>query len=135
MKVKIFILISLFASLIMACSQKTKTESGKTEVKEVNFYDIEDDVPPPPPVFTSNFKTLQDWLFSICDGKKPNKSITNYEFGLFESPDDYTIFLVGINRHNKGDTSYTRIEFEPSHYVFSTSKKRTQKFEPGAIAG
>jgi hypothetical protein len=124
MRVQNFIILLVFSSLLMACSQKTKTESGKVEVKEVILYDyhVDDEVPPPPPDLTSNFKTLQEWLASICDGKKPNKSIANYEFGLFESPDDYTIFLVGINRYNKGDTSYTRIEFEPSSMYFQLPK-------------
>jgi hypothetical protein len=118
MRGQTFIIISLFASLITACSQKTKAESTKVEVKEVTLYDFEDDVPSPPPDLTSNFKTLQDWLFRICDDSKPEKSIANYNFGLFESPDDNIIYLVGVNKYDKGDTSYTRIEFEPSNMYF-----------------
>jgi hypothetical protein len=120
MRVQNSIFITLVASLIIACSQRTKTESGKVEVKEVTVqhYHVDDHVELPPPDLTSNFKTLEEWLLSICDDKKPNKSIANYKFGLFESPDDYTIFLVGINRYNKADTSYTRIEFEPSNMYF-----------------
>ena len=124
MIVQTFIIISLVASLSTSCTQKKKTESGKVEVKEVTLYDyqVDDDVEPPPPNLTSNFKNLQEWLVNICDDKKPNKSIADYEFGLFESPDDYTIFLVGINRYKKGDTSYTRIEFEPTNMYFPLPK-------------
>ena len=124
MRLQNFIFISLFASLIMACSQKKKTESGKVEIKEekITLYDIVDDVGPPPPDLTSNFKSLQDWLVSISEDKKPKKSIANFEFGLFESQDDYTIFLVGLNTYNEGDTSYTRIEFEPSNMYFQLPK-------------
>ena len=120
MRLQNIIFILLFPSLIIACSEKAKTESVKVEVKEVTVHDVivMDDVEPPLPGLTSNFKTIQDWLLSICDDKKPGKSIANYEFGLFESPDDYTICLVGINRYSKGDTSYTRIEFEPSNMYF-----------------
>jgi hypothetical protein len=137
MRLQDIIFISLFASLIIACSQKTKNESGKVEVKEVTLYDtsydIVDDVDPPPPDLTSNFKTLQDWLLSICDDKKPKKSIANYEFGLFESRDDYTIFLIGINRYTKGDTSYTRIEFEPSNMYFQLPKGEYKNLNRGEL--
>lgn len=91
-------------------------------VQEVTFEDIVDDVPPPPPHLTSNFKTLQDWLFSICDTEKPEKSIATYNFGLFESPDDHVIFLVGLNKYYKENTSVTRIEFEPSKMYFQLPK-------------
>ena len=106
----------------MACSQKTKKESDKVEVKEVTLVDIVDDVPPPPPDLTPKFKTLQDWLFSICDGEKPKKPIANYDFELFESTDDNVISLVGINKYDNKDTSYTRIEFEPSNVYFQLPK-------------
>jgi hypothetical protein len=120
MRAQIFIIILLIASLCSACSHKTKTESGKVEVKEVTLYDyqVDDEVEPPPPDLISNFKNLHDWLVNICNDKKPNKLIANYEFGLFESPDDYTIFLVGINRDRKGDTSFTHIDFKPSNMYF-----------------
>lgn len=127
MKVQTFIIILLFASLIMSCNEKTKTESGKVEIKEVTLYDIVDDVEPPPHDLTSSFKTLQDWLFSICDDKKPKKSIANYNFGLFESPDDNIIYLVGVNKYDKGDTSRTRIVFKPSNMYFQLPNKEYKK--------
>src|SRR4026207_2166887 len=109
MRVQPFIIISLFASFITSCGQMTKTESRDIEVKEITLYDTEDEVSPPPPHLTSNFTTLQDWLFNICDEEKPERSITTYVFGLFESPDNI-ICLVGVNQYNKGNTSHTRIE-------------------------
>jgi hypothetical protein len=120
MTVRNFIVIALFACLGMECSQRTKSESDNVEVKEVMVTSVEvaDDVSPPPPGLTSHFKNMEDWLSNICDDKKPKKSIATYEFGLFESPDNYAIFLVGINTYNKADTSYTRIEFEPSNMYF-----------------
>ena len=76
-----------------------------------------------PPHITSHFKTLQDWLFHICDSRKPKKSIATYRIGLFESPDDYVIFLVGLNTHTKGKNSYiTRIGFKPSNMYFQLPK-------------
>lgn len=126
MRVQTFFVVSLFTNLIMSCSQESKTESGKVEIKEVTLYDIVDDVEPPPPNFTSNFKTLQDWLFTICDDEKPEKSILNYNFGLFESSDDNIIYLVGVNKYDKGDTSHTRIEFEPSNMYFQLPNSEYQ---------
>lgn len=125
MRVQNFITIVLLASFCMTCSQKTKTESGKVEVTEVTIYDyqVDDEVDPPPPNFTSNFKNLNDWLINICNDKKPNKLIANYEFGLFESSDDYTIYLVGVNRDRKGDTSFTHVDFKPSNMYFQLPKK------------
>ena len=76
-----------------------------------------------PPHITSHFKTPQDWLFHICDSRKPKKSIATYRIGLFESPDDYVIFLVGLNTHTKGKNSYiTRIGFKPSNMYFQLPK-------------
>ena len=118
MGVRKFIITLLFGSLILACGRSTKADSRDVEIKEVTLYDIVDEVEPPPSDLTSNFKTLQEWLIRICDEEKPEKSIANYNFGLFESPDDNTIYLVGVNKYNKGDTSQTRIEFEPSNMYF-----------------
>ena len=102
----------------MSCSENTKTESGKVEYKEVTLVDIVDDVPPPPDDLSSKFKNVQEWLFTICDGNKPEKSIGTYEFGIFESSENNTMFLVGLNKYYKGDTSFTRIEFESSKMYF-----------------
>ncbi len=54
---------------------RQKIDAGKVVVQDVVIEDVVDDVPPPPPHLTSNFKTLQDWLFNICDTEKPEKSI------------------------------------------------------------
>lgn len=107
----------------MACNEKTKTGVQKVEVKEVTFYSVEDDFPPPPPNLTSNFKTLQEWLLSICNGKKPEKSIATFHFGLFESSDEKIMFLTGVNKYINGDTSYTRIEFEPSNVYYQLPQR------------
>ncbi len=40
-----------------------------------------------------------------------------YNFGLFESPGNYTIFLIGLNQYEKKNSSITRIEFEPLETV------------------
>ena len=122
MRVQNFAFILIVVSLIMSCSENTKTKSGKVEYKEVTLVDVADDVAPPPDDLTSKFKSVQEWLFTICDGNKPEKSIDTYEFGIFESSDNYTMFLVGLNKYDKGDTSFTRIEFESSNMYFQLPK-------------
>ena len=112
------IILLLFASFILACGRNTGADTKDAEIKEVTLYDIVDDVESPLSGLASNFKTLQDWLSSICDEEKPERSIANYNFGLFESPNDNTVYLVGMNTYEKGDTSHTRIEFEPSNMYF-----------------
>lgn len=120
MRVRKPIFAILFISLYVSCNQKTNNESEKVEVTKVALHDyhVEDNIEPPPPDLISRFKNLNDWLVNVSNEKPLNKSISKYEFGLFESPGDYTIFLVGINEYMKGDTSYTLFEFKPANMYF-----------------
>lgn len=102
-----------------------KKEDGQDDiVVEHIVLTSEEDVPaPPPPKLWSNFKTLQEWLFSICDTEKPQKAIATYNFGLFESPDNYVLFIIGVNRHDSdAQHSVTRIEFQPANGYFPLPK-------------
>jgi hypothetical protein len=105
---------------VMAHSQQTKNDSGKVIVKDVQLETIiEDAIEPPPPQLTSRFETLQEWLLTICENDKPKKPITEFKFGLFESPNDLVLVLVGVNTYNEGkNRTVTRIEFEPSNMYF-----------------
>ena len=117
MRVQNYVAILLFTSVFMACGQKTKNELANVEVKEERSFEIVDEVSPPGSL-TSNFKTIQHWLIHTCKDQHPENAISMYEFGLFESKDEYTVYLVGINKYDRGDTTYTRIEFEPSNMYF-----------------
>jgi hypothetical protein len=64
---------------------------------------------------TSNFKTLNDWLFSICDGDKPIKPIATYCLVLAEAEHERVLFLVGMNR----DDVRTYVEFKPKKMTIS----------------
>lgn len=102
----------------MACEQQAN-DAGEVKVQEVQFEVVEDDVEPPPPHLLSQFKTLQDWLHNICEKDKPQKPIAKYKFGLFESPNDYTLVLVGENTYTEEkNRSVTRIEFAPANMYF-----------------
>ncbi len=116
------ILISLVIFPILAHSQNKKSDSGRVVVEHVHLEDIQEE-PVFPTHIKSKFKTLQDWLFNICDNDKPKKSITEYKFGLFESANGHTLFFVGVNKYDEGKNRYrTRIEFEPSSMYFKLRK-------------
>jgi hypothetical protein len=118
MRLHKFIIILLIAWLSITCRQETKREPERIEYKEMTVVDVVDDIPPPPEDLASKFKTLQEWLYSICDNRNPKKSITNFNFGLFESPGNNIIYLASINKYNKGDTFCTRIEVESRNMYF-----------------
>src|ERR1051325_1694667 len=118
----IFILIIMLG--FTGCAHETKQQTGQVVVQDVQFEDIvEDDIDPPPEDLTSRFKTVQDWLLDVCDNNHPPKSIARYNFGLFESPNDFTLVVYGVNTYDEGkNRSVTRIEFEPTNMYFRLPK-------------
>ena len=57
---------------------------------------------------------------NICNTEKPKKSITTYNFDLFEGETDYTVCLTGTNTYDISEyKSQTKIEFEPKEMYFS----------------
>ncbi|MEX6690832.1 hypothetical protein QTN47_25210 [Danxiaibacter flavus] len=103
----------------MSPEQQSENSPGKIRIQYLQFKDIEDDIKPPPPNLVSKFKTLQDWLLDICNSNKPKKSIIKFKFELFESANDYTIVLAGVNTYDEGkNRSVTRIEYRPRNMYF-----------------
>jgi hypothetical protein len=74
---------------------------------------------PPPPGFTSPFKTVHEWLFNICDSEQPKKPISEYSILLFESSENSILCLAGYNTYLEQDCESSRIDFKPSHMFFS----------------
>ena len=98
----------------MAESQQTVYDSSRLIRKELTFTQTREDVPSPPLHLKTKFKTINDWLSSICRLSKPAKYISDFQFGLFESTNDYTLFLVGQNTYDTGKShSEIRNEFQP----------------------
>ena len=63
--------------------------------------------------------TLENWLFDLCDTESPDKSIIAFNFGLFESEDGYTIYLIGSKEFDEDDPDWaTNIDFEPEEKYF-----------------
>lgn len=49
---------------------------------------------------------LQDWLKHICTTESPDESIIAFNFGLFETPNGYTIYLVGSTYYDEEDDDW-----------------------------
>lgn len=114
-----FIFISLLLLPFMASGQQNKNDSGKVIMQHGHFEVVEDVSEPPPPHLVSKFATLQDWLLNICEKDRPQKPISKYTVGLFESPNDYTLVLVGVNTYDEDkNRSVNRIEFESTNMYF-----------------
>jgi len=82
---------------------------------------------PPPPGYPINspFQTIHDWLSAICDAEPPAVPISVYSFGVFESADDWLLFVVGENSAQKDQyTSATYIDFKPSLMYFLLPKEQ-----------
>jgi hypothetical protein len=118
-----FIIVIFLILPFMGHGQRSKNDSEEVVVQDVQYIQVEDDVESPPLRLISKFKTLQNWLVNICDNDKPKKPIMKYKFGLFESPNDYTLVLVGVNTYDdQKSQSSTRIEFGPTNMYFKLPK-------------
>lgn len=100
---------------VVSFSQQSKNDSAKVVIQKISIEEIVDEVPSPPSHIKSNFKTLHEWLFSICKNDSTQKTIEQYKFGLFESSNENILFLIGVNTYEEGENRFrTSIEFQPS---------------------
>ena len=75
--------------------------------------------PPPGKPIHSPFGTIHAWLSAVCDAEAPKVPISTYSFGVFESPDEWLLFVVGENISQQDQhTSVTHIDFKPSFMYF-----------------
>jgi hypothetical protein len=117
------ILISRCILFIWSCNPADM--KSKQIVENVHLQETKDDVEPPPYDLKPTFKTIEDWLFSICNSEEPEKYISQYSIGLFESKDNYVLFLVGLNRTG----NHEEVDFKPSNMYFLISKDGIKNFE------
>lgn len=118
--------IFLIALLLITCNQKNTIEKERYEAENsVGFKEVIDDVPPPNVSdLNSNFKTLQAWLTHISGKEEANKDIETFSFGLFESKKEYIVYIVGLNKYEKGpDNTEIRIDFEPKNMYYKLSER------------
>lgn len=110
----------LFLTLIIAnCGQETEKMLEETRTVHGTF--TEDDFTPPPVIPASKFKSINDWLTNVSKNEKPEKPISHFKIGLIESPKENALYLIGRNLIEKGDTSYSKLDFEPKEMYFLIS--------------
>jgi hypothetical protein len=61
-----------------------------------------------------NKKELFAWLNNINLNSKPTNDVKAYWFGLFETPNGYTIYLTGSNTYDENDSDWAcNVDFAP----------------------
>ena len=108
----------LFVLTLTSCKSSKNMSQKKTITKKFTITTIEALVPPPPPDLDSKFYSLQDWLQNIIDQDNALKNIGEFRFGLSQHPDDYFIYLVGVNTYNDSYKTQIKIEFRPQNMYF-----------------
>ncbi|HQU91595.1 MAG TPA: hypothetical protein PLK77_04820 [Pyrinomonadaceae bacterium] len=59
---------------------------------------------------------LQSWLHEICESEAPDRTVLAFNFGLFETEEGYSIYLIGSNEYDKLDPDWaTNVDFEPAN--------------------
>jgi hypothetical protein len=63
----------------------------------------------------SSQTNLRNWIDGITKAENPDKTIVAYYFGLFETHDGYTIYLVGSKEYDSEDDDWAcNNDFSPS---------------------
>ncbi|MBK6725042.1 MAG: hypothetical protein IPG58_17820 [Acidobacteria bacterium] len=74
--------------------------------------------------------TLYEWLTEICSTEKPDDSIVAYNFGLFETDEGFTVYLVGSNEYNEADPDWACTEtFVPKQKYFPLSSSEYENLD------
>lgn len=71
--------------------------------------------PPPNANINSPFSSIGEWLSALCKGEQPQKAIDTYSFGIFESQDEWLLFIVG---EDYSEPNKIKIGFKPSLMYF-----------------
>jgi hypothetical protein len=137
----IFIII-LVGQLLYSCNGQTTIK-----VKDVKLESVVDSTqkepPPPPPTqrpSETNKKTktapkdmtFNNWLTQICTTEKPYKLIIAYNFGLFETSNGYTVYLIGSKTYDAEETDWaTEADFVPTlkYYELPASDFKQLQFD------
>jgi hypothetical protein len=87
------------------------------------------DTPPAPPLpgYVSPFKSVQEWLFYVCDTAKPEVVVEDIQFGLVEYPDGYMLSVVGYYEVEVSFNAIAhRLTLKPGHPFFPLPKEYYQ---------
>jgi hypothetical protein len=58
--------------------------------------------------------SIENWLTSLLQSEAPDDDIIAYYFGIFETPEGYSIYLTGSAEYDADDDDWaTNTDFEP----------------------
>jgi hypothetical protein len=75
-------------------------------------------------------KEFNDWMTRLNKNENLDKSILAFNFGLFETPEGYTIYLIGAKKYDEGDEDWaTEVDFEPDEKYLAINPQETKGLE------
>ena len=62
---------------------------------------------------------FKDWVEEISANETISSNITAFNFGIFETENGYSLYLIGSENYDENDDDWaTEVDFEPSHKYF-----------------
>jgi hypothetical protein len=124
--------------LVTACHQQPKITVENVTIESIDSNAERNYQPPPPPPPlpekqsppNPSFKSLNDWITNICLTENPDKNIIAYNFGLFETEEGYTIYLMGSETYDKKNDDWaTSTDFSPEYDTYLLPSKEYKNLE------
>jgi hypothetical protein len=71
---------------------------------------------------------FNDWMTQLTQSESPSADIVAFNFGLFETEDGYTIYLVGAKEFDADDDDWaTEVDFEPANKYLVINPAETKE--------
>lgn len=68
-----------------------------------------------------------EWMSRIAKSNRPSTDIIAFNFGLFETGNGFTVYLIGSRSFDKEDDDWaTEIDFEPKEKYFEIDPNETR---------
>lgn len=75
-------------------------------------------------------KEFNDWMTRLSKIGKPNEDIVAFNYGLFETTEGYTIYLIGAKEFDESDEDWaTEVDFEPKEKYLAINPNETKGLE------
>src|SRR5579875_2899076 len=62
--------------------------------------------------------TFENWIENIIKAERPSSDILAYNFGIFETPSGYSLYLIGSCEYDEGGDWACNNDFEPTEKYF-----------------
>jgi hypothetical protein len=71
-----------------------------------------------------------DTMTRLNKNEEPDKGILAFNFGLFETTEGYTIYLIGAKEYDEDDEDWaTEVDFEPTEKYLAIDPEETKGLE------